>query len=129
MRHSSSVKICKRYIVRTGDMFYMNGKFSKTLPTKTWLSCKASVGAGRLKKETLQKSVSIPAVVRYTALIERGSIAPPVKMDGNTIVDGNHRMVAGLLCNQIPASTPGTAPLSKPRIPLRDIQPDPIDWW
>ena len=80
-------------------MFYMNGKFSKTLPTKTWLSCKASVGAGRLKKETLQKSVSIPAVARYTALIERGSIAPPVKMDGNTIVDGNHRMVAGLLCN------------------------------
>ena len=55
---------------------------------------------------TLQKSVSIPAVV-----------------------DGNHRMVAGLLCNQIPASTPGTAPLSKPRIPLKDIQPDPIDWW
>ena len=78
---------------------------------------------------TLQKSVSIPAVARYTALIERGSIAPPVKMDGNTIVDGNHRMVAGLLCNQIPASTPGTAPLSKPRIPLKDIQPDPIDWW
>jgi len=23
----------------------------------------------------------------------------------------------------------GTAPLSKPRIPLKDIQPDPIDWW
>ena len=78
---------------------------------------------------TLQKSVSIPAAARYTALIEKGSIAPPVKMDGNTIVDGNHRMVAGLLCNQIPASTPGTAPLSKPRIPLRDIQLDPIDWW
>jgi len=50
-------------------------------------------------------------------------------MDGNTIVDGNRRMVAGLLCNQIPTSTPGTAPLSKPRIPLKDIQPDPIDWW
>ena len=58
-------------------------------------------------------------LLRDTALIEKGSIAPPVKMDGNTIVDGNHRMVAGLLCNQIPASTPGTAPLSKPRIPLR----------
>ena len=55
---------------------------------------------------TLQKSVSIPAVV-----------------------DGNHRMVAGLLCNQTPASTRGTALLSKPRIPLKDIQPDPIDWW
>ncbi|HHK5987277.1 TPA: PAAR-like domain-containing protein [Neisseria subflava] len=29
MRHSSSVKILKHYIVRTGDMFHMNGKFSK----------------------------------------------------------------------------------------------------
>ena len=29
----------------------------------------------------------------------------------------------------IPASTPGTALLSKPRIPLKDIQPDLIDWW
>lgn len=52
-----------------------------------------------------------------------------IKMDGNTIVDGNHRMVAGLLCNQIPASTRGTALLSKSRIPLKDIQPDPIDRW
>lgn len=69
------------------------------------------------------------AATGVVALSESVSIAPPVKMDGNTIVDGNHRIVAGLLCNQIPASTPGTAPLSKPRIPLKDIQPDPIDWW
>ena len=47
MRHSSSVKIRKRYIVRTGDMFHMNGKFSKRLPPKTCLSCKGAVGAGR----------------------------------------------------------------------------------
>lgn len=45
------------------------------------------------------------------------------------IVDKDGNLVWGLLCNQIPASTPGTAPLSKPRIPLNDIQPDPIDWW
>ena len=47
MCHSSSVKIRKRYIVRTGDMFHMNGKFSKRLPPKTCLSCKGAVGAGR----------------------------------------------------------------------------------
>ena len=47
MRHSSSVKIRKRYIVRTGDMFHMNGKFSKRLPPPTCLSCKGAVGAGR----------------------------------------------------------------------------------
>ena len=38
MRHSSSIKIRKRYIVRTGDMFHMNGKFSKKLHPKTFLS-------------------------------------------------------------------------------------------
>ena len=47
MCHSSSVKIRKRYIVRTGDMFHMNGKFSKRLPPKTCLSCKGAVSAGR----------------------------------------------------------------------------------
>ena len=79
---------------------------------------------------TLQRSVSIPAISRYTALIERGSAAPPVKMAGNIIVDGNHRMVAGLLCNQTPNSIPATAPseAAKPRIPLKDIQPDHADW-
>ncbi|EFC51481.1 hypothetical protein NEISUBOT_04974 [Neisseria subflava NJ9703] len=33
--------------MRTGDMFHMNGKFSKRLPPKTCLSCKGAVGAGR----------------------------------------------------------------------------------
>lgn len=37
MRHSSSVRIRKRYIVHTGDMFHMNGKFSKRLHPKTCL--------------------------------------------------------------------------------------------
>lgn len=67
----------------------MNGKFSKRLPTKTWLSCKTSVGAGRLKKETLQKSLSIPVVARYTALIERYTTRPyrlmVIKMISNDI--------------------------------------------
>ncbi|WP_373820166.1 RHS repeat domain-containing protein [Glaesserella sp.] len=78
---------------------------------------------------TLQRNVSMPAAIaRYTALIEAGSVAPPVKMDGNIIVDGNHRMVAGLLCDQIPTSIPATAPISKPRIPLSEIYPSPFDW-
>ena len=41
----------------------------------------------------------------------------------------NIKMVTAKTSYQIPASTPGTALLSKPRIPLKDIQPDPIDWW
>lgn len=76
----------------------------------------------------LQDKVSVPAVARYTHLLESGSVAPPVKMDGNTIVEGNHRMVAGLLCNQLPAITPGTAPLSRQALPFKDIIPDSYDW-
>lgn len=47
MRHSSSVKIRKRYIVRTGDMFHMNNKYKKKLPPKPCISCKAAVKSGR----------------------------------------------------------------------------------
>ncbi|MCX2962421.1 RHS domain-containing protein [Rodentibacter heylii] len=77
---------------------------------------------------TLQTRVSIPIIGRYTKLIEQGSLAPEVKMDGNTIVDGNHRMIAGLLCDKIPPTTPSTAPISKERKPLKDLILDPIDW-
>ena len=47
MRHSSSVKIRKRYIVRAGDLFHMNGKFKKRLPPKPCISCKAAAAVGR----------------------------------------------------------------------------------
>lgn len=38
----------------------MNGKFSKRLPTKTCLTCKASVGAGRLKKGNQGPIIAMP---------------------------------------------------------------------
>ena len=47
MMYSSSVKIRKRHIIRTGDMFYMNNKFKKKLPSKPCISCKAAAAAGR----------------------------------------------------------------------------------
>ena len=65
--------------------------------------------------QTNQRSVSVPAVARYTAMIEAGSIAPPVYMDGMLIVEGNHRMVAGLLCEQLPPIQPWASSPSKPR--------------
>ena len=34
MMHSSTVKIRKRHIIRTGDMFYMNNKFKGKLLLK-----------------------------------------------------------------------------------------------
>ncbi|WP_342031367.1 PAAR-like domain-containing protein [Neisseria sp. Marseille-Q2251] len=42
-QHSSSVRIHKHKIVRTGDFFHMNGKFSKRLNQNVCLSCKQAV--------------------------------------------------------------------------------------
>ena len=46
-QHSSSVRIHKHKIVRTGDFFHMNGKFSKRLNQNVCLSCKAALALGR----------------------------------------------------------------------------------
>lgn len=49
-------------------------------------------------------------------------------MDSNIIVDGNHRVVARLLCNMPPSTIPGTAPLTREKYFLRDIYPDMNDY-
>ncbi len=55
---------------------------------------------------TVQQKVSVPVVAHYVQMLEDGSGAPPVDMDGNVIVNGNHRMVAGLLCDKLPPERP-----------------------
>ena len=40
----------------------------------------------------------------------------------NVIIDGNHRYITWLLCNQPVESQPWTAPLSKPRMPVSKLQ-------
>ena len=47
INHSSTVKIRDRYIVRAGDMFHMNNKFSGRLGRKPCPTCKAAVETGR----------------------------------------------------------------------------------
>jgi RHS repeat-associated protein len=69
--------------------------------------------------ETTQGAVSLPMVKEYVTMLENGSTAPPIKVSGKVIVDGNHRYVAGRLVGQEPAQVPGTlspsqAPLVKP---------------
>ena len=77
---------------------------------------------------TLQKSVSLPKIAGQVAMIEAGSVAPPVQMDGNVIIDGNHRYISALLCGQLPSRIEWTAPLSKPRLPLATILIDLKPW-
>lgn len=53
-----------------------------------------------------QNFVSLPAVQRYVDRLLKGYIAPPIKMDGNVIVDGNHCYIAAkiycymMMCGQ-----------------------------
>lgn len=73
---------------------------------------------------TLQQLVSVPAIAAYTEMLENGSLPPSVEMDGNVIVEENHRMVAGLLCSTYPPVTPGSRPLTAPLYPFNKINPD-----
>ena len=41
--------------------------------------------------------VSRPMVERYVRMLEAGETPPPIKVDGNIIVDGNHSYIAGRL--------------------------------
>lgn len=79
--------------------------------------------------QTYQKSVSVPVIQIYVDMIEGGSTAPPITMNGNIILDGNHRYIAALLCNKSPLMQPGTPPLFPPSpIPIQQISLDPFDW-
>lgn len=77
---------------------------------------------------TLQQNVSVPVIAIYTNMLEKGSVSPPVEMDGDVIVEGNHRIVAALLCDTYPPVKPGTRPLSAPVYLFSQINPDIDDW-
>ncbi len=74
---------------------------------------------------TLQPTVSASAVQSWVYEIEAGAPVPPIHVDGNVIVDGNHRYIAGMLCGKPAPIQPWTAPLTRPRIPMRDLQIQP----
>lgn len=74
---------------------------------------------------TLQPTISATSVQNWVNVVEGGNALPPIWVDGNVIVDGNHRYVAGQLCNKPAPIQPWTAPLTKPRMPVRDLQVQP----
>jgi len=63
--------------------------------------------------KTTQNAVSLPAIQRYVDRLNAGEKAPPIKMDGNVIVDGNHRYIAGKLQGTLPEVQAGTMAPSK----------------
>lgn len=61
-------------------------------------------------------------------MIEKGLAPPPITIDGDVIVEGNHRYIAGLLCQIDVERMPGTAPHSAARYLMRQIEVDELDW-
>jgi filamentous hemagglutinin len=49
--------------------------------------------------QSQEVSVSLPVVQNYVVRSLAGDMAAAIKMEGNIIVDGIHRYVAGLLTN------------------------------
>ena len=80
--------------------------------------------------QTLQMSVSAPVIQVFANRIENGQNPPPITIDGNIIVDGNHRYIAALLCGRSVAANQGTAPLTRKQlaIPISQIRIDLVDY-
>ncbi|OCG77975.1 hypothetical protein A9G44_03010 [Gilliamella sp. Occ4-3] len=80
--------------------------------------------------QTTQGTVSLPAVQRYVDRLLQGDTPPPIKVDGNVIVEGNHRYVAGKIVGVLPPKTQGTlAPSNIPKIkPMSETKVDLFDW-
>jgi len=80
--------------------------------------------------QTTQKAVSLPAIQRYVARLNAGEKAPPIKIDGDVIVDGNHRYIAGKMQGTMPeVQASKMAPSKVFKIqPIQKIQIDPVDW-
>lgn len=79
---------------------------------------------------TGQEAISAPMVNRYVKMTLEGKTPPGIKVDGNIIVDGNHRYAAGQITGKPPATVPGTASPSQIRNakPFGNVRIDPMDW-
>ena len=77
-----------------------------------------------------QNFVSLPAIQRYVDRLLAGDTAPAIKMDGNVIVDGNHRYIAAKILGLEPDVVPWVLPPNKVGMtkPISDVKVDPADW-
>jgi len=87
---------------RTEMLHTKNGKVTPEQIKKTLYGAK-----------TTQNAVSLPAIQRYVDRLNAGEKAPPIKMDSNVIVDGNHRYIAGKVQGTLPEVQAGTMAPSK----------------
>ncbi len=79
---------------------------------------------------TAQGAVSLPAVQRYVDRLLKGDVVPAIKMDGNVIVDGNHRYIAAKILGRNLDVTPGSLSPNKVHQtkPVSELKIDQVDW-
>jgi hypothetical protein len=75
-----------------------------------------------------QGAISQPKVQKALDQLHGGSKAPPIKVDGDVIVDGHHREIAGQIFGQAPQTTPWKKPPSSVPKAWKDVIIDLIDW-
>ena len=73
-------------------------------------------------------AVSLPMIKRYVEMLEAAMPAPAIHVDGNIIVDGNHRYIAGILMDQPPPIQPWTGGDPSRIVPWKEMKIDPMDW-
>jgi RHS repeat-associated protein len=74
---------------------------------------------------TYQPTVSATVLSAYIGTIKTGAPLPPINLNGNAIVDGNHRYIASLLCRKPPITRPWPGPLTLPSMPITNIVVQP----
>jgi hypothetical protein len=72
--------------------------------------------------------VSLPRVQQYVDKLLAGEVAPAIKVDGNLIVDGNHRYIAGRVLGQEPAIQPWAGGRPDRAVPWDKIRISPESW-
>lgn len=78
--------------------------------------------------QSQQGAVSLPKVQSYVDKLASGSPAPPIKVDGSIIVDGNHRYIAGRIMGQEPAIQPWPGGSAARVVPWWKQVVDPSEW-
>ena len=72
--------------------------------------------------------VSLPTVQSYVDRLLAGEVAPAIKVDGQMIVDGNHRYIAGRILGQEPAIQAWAGGRPANAIPWSELPIDPRRW-
>ena len=72
--------------------------------------------------------VSLPKVQGFVDDLLAGRTAPPIKVDGAMIVDGNHRYIAGRILGKEPGIQPWLGGRPESAVPWNELPIDPKAW-